>query len=469
MWLPRRVLGSFSLMVVASLTLAGCARSAAPARFEAHGPACSAHQQELLTFTQNLSERALGSSVKVDLAETTVGELPGPGRVLEISSSEARLDTELLPGASLGERVAALRERLAKASEPGTASSPPPLYVAGAADLDVQTVRAYLEVVPESVALRWLVRMPAPPTRPTASGADAGRELSLRMLAEHDPSARRELARQGYAEFSRCSAVTAALASVDARPAAERWPALQRALVAALPRCDCSELDAENFEQLLLAEQRAGSATLASLPLGFLRDARCGASMPLRSLRKLSAQIEEFDREFAGKWQDDAIRFEKVISDEHLLNTFCNALPGETLAAFEKARATLYWKLPATEACEAWRFEPLSPGAPLGTWRRVGEGAPLAFHYWQAAEELRLFGPLTPGVQSLPTDTHPWACDQNQRLTEVDARSIRLEHGRWFFSDAACRAAPEADAVAGCSAERRSVTSPAETAGASKR
>ena len=435
--------------------LCGCARPQRPtARFEARGPACEANKKELLTFTERLPERTLSRSLKVSLPESSVGALPGPGRVLQVSELEAALDEQPLPGATLDERVARLREQLADGATATSAGSAPgaTLYVAAAADVDVQTVRAYLEAVPERLALRWLVRMPAPPASRKTSGA-AGHELALRILAERDASSRRELAREGYATFSRCQAVTDAVSAVAASGPAQRWPALRGALLAAFPRCDCTELDSHNLEQLLLAEQRAGNATLAALPLGFLRDARCGASMPLRSMQKLSTQIEEFDREFSGQIQEDAIRFEQVISDERLLNTFCNALPGETLAAFAKARAALYWRLPGG-VCEAWRFEPLSPGAPMGTWRRQGD-APLAYHYWQAAEEVRLFGPLSAEDKTLPTDRREWSCDHEQRLIGVDARSIQLEQGRWFFSEAACRAAPESDALTGCSSERQ--------------
>jgi hypothetical protein len=213
------------------------------------------------------------------------------------------------------------------------------------------------------------------------------------------------------------------------------------------------------MKQLLLAEQRAGAATLAAVPLGFLRDERCGASMPLRSIGKLLKQIENFDQEFAGDWQKDELAFEQVLTSERLVSYFCNALPGETLAALAKARATLYWKVPGAEACEPWRFEPLSPGAPMGTWRRVASSSnsrnQLAFHYWQAAEEVRLFGPIASDPPSKPTDHRDWACDQQQRLVSVDARSIELEHGRWFFSEAGCKSSQaESDTLTGCSVLR---------------
>jgi hypothetical protein len=104
--------------------------------------------------------------------------------------------------------------------------------------------------------------------------------------------------------------------------------------------------------------------------------------MPLRSLARLLEQIEEFDAEFAGRYGDDAIRFETVVTNDRLLVQFCDALPGETLAALEKSRRTVWMRL-ASGACEGFTFEPLSPGAPMGTLRRTqpASAAPLAFHY----------------------------------------------------------------------------------------
>jgi hypothetical protein len=278
------------------------------------------------------------------------------------------------------------------------------------------------------------------------------------LLAERDPRTREALARDGFAEYSNCAGIAQAVQAVAGLGARERWPRLRDAVRAALPGCACSELMPDGLKQMLVAEQRAGTATLAALPLGFLRDERCGASMPLRSIGKLLSQIESFDREFSGDWQKEALEFEQVLTDDRLIGYFCNALPGETLAALARARATLYWKVPGADACEPWRFEPLSPGAPMGTWRRLGadsKPAGLAFHYWQAAEEIRLFGPTLETPPSKPTDHGPWACDEQKRLLSVDARSIELEHGRWFFTQAACRdARAEGDWARGCSAER---------------
>src|SRR5690606_7176230 len=154
-----------------------------------------------------------------------------------------------------------------------------------------------------------------------------------------NPEARAALARDGYGQFARCDAFARAVASVEGKPQDRRWPELRSALLDAVPRCDCRELDAESLKQLVVAEQRAGTMQLATLPASFLRDVRCGASRPLRSVQKLIRQIEAFDQEFSGSFGRDEVRFEEVVTNERLLNVFCDALPGETLASLQRARA----------------------------------------------------------------------------------------------------------------------------------
>jgi hypothetical protein len=177
--------------------------------------------------------------------------------------------------------------------------------------------------------------------------------------------------------------------------------------------------------------------------------------MGLRAVKKLLGQMEKFDADNAGAWTGDALRFEQVITNERLRERFCDALPGETLAALEKARRTLYFRVPGPEVCQAWRFEPLAPGAPMGTLRREppdpGGSGPAALHYWQAAEELDLFGPVEEA--SKPTDERQWPCRTRYRMTGIDAESIALETGRWFFTQSSCqKAPPEAIAPPSCSA-----------------
>jgi hypothetical protein len=168
--------------------------------------------------------------------------------------------------------------------------------------------------------------------------------------------------------------------------------------------------------------------------------------MPLRSVQKLLGQFEGFDAEFSGNFREDALAFEKVLTNERLLVYFCDALPGETLLALQRARATLYWK--TGDRCAAWRFEPIAPGSPLGTWRRAQEGeGDLAVHYRQAAEQSRVFGPVIAAPPSRPTDSADWACDQTFVLKGIDGRSIQLEGGRWFYDEATCRKADTGSAV----------------------
>jgi len=231
-----------------------------------------------------------------------------------------------------------------------------------------------------------------------------------------------------------------------------RWPALRAALGPALSRCACNSFDAGAARALMTAEQRAGTATLGALPLSFVRDQRCEASMGLRSIKRLLEQIEHFDADYAGRYADDAVRFEQVVTNERLLVQFCDALPGETLAALQRAKATLYFRTPGSAECQAWSFAPLSPGAPLGTLRRVKGGPPAAFHYAQASEELSVFGPATDEPKSLPTDTKEWACRVHYKLVGIERDFIQLETGRWFFTESSCGAANDSAAPTGCAA-----------------
>jgi hypothetical protein len=77
----------------------------------------------------------------------------------------------------------------------------------------------------------------------------------------------------------------------------------------------------------------------------------------------------------------------------------------------------------------------------MGTWRRAASAshAGLAFHYWQAAEEIRVFGPVEAASPSKPTDARDWACEQTHHLTGIDDSFLQLDSGRWFFDDATCR------------------------------
>jgi hypothetical protein len=385
-----------------------------------------------------------------DLPSSPIGALPGPGPVLELSENGASIDGTPLPGATHAERAAHLAEW--SASNAGPAPTTPDngaanpaaqraaLYVAASADTDVQTVRTYVTKVAPSYALRLLVRMPQPPNDSRTHDAPAD-DPATRVLLEQDPEKRRLVAEHGYDELAQCPAVSSAVLSVRSLGPRERWPALKAAIGGALPQCDCAKVDTVHLQSLVAAEQQGGAGAVGFVPLSFLRDEACGASMPLRSMRKLITQIERFDAEFAGSWQKDALSFGDVVTDDRLRVYFCDALPGETLAVKERARATIYMKPPGSTVCEAWKFDPLAPGSPMGTLRRAAgpsHGA-LAFHYWQAAEDVRVFGPVDPASPSKPTDSREWACEQTHHLTAMDDGHLQLDSGRWFLDDAACR------------------------------
>jgi hypothetical protein len=161
-------------------------------------------------------------------------------------------------------------------------------------------------------------------------------------------------------------------------------------------------------------------------------------------MQKLVRQMEAFDAEFAGGWQKDALRFDQVVSDERLGVQFCDALPGETLAAKQRSRATLYLRVPGADGCTSIRFEPREPGSPLGVLRSSA-----AFYYSQVAEEIRIFGPIDPAHKA-PEPGASFPCDETFKLVSVDKQSIELEQGRLFFSGEACQRATAAPLRAGC-------------------
>jgi hypothetical protein len=402
--------------------------------------ACESRKQSVVSLLASLPERGLGAEFRTELPESTLGSAPGTGPVLEVSEQGLALDGEALDAAAWAARAPAL---------PATGT----LYVAAAPDVTIHTLRAALAPLPGALTPKLLVRVQSPGTLANEPGTPPrAQAVAARLLTVHDPLARKALADEGYAEFTNCRDLTTAVGSVPAATSRKRWPALRAALGPALSRCACSSFDAGALRALVTAEQRAGTATLGVLPLAFVRDQRCEASMGLRSVKRLLEQIERFDADYAGRYADDAMRFEQVVTNDRLLVEFCDALPGETLAALERAKATLYFRTPGNAECQAWSFAPLSPGAPLGTLRRVRGGPPLAFHYAQASEEISLFGPATDEPKSLPTDTKEWACRVNYKLVGIERDFVQLEGGRWFFSEASCRSADDGAAPGGCAA-----------------
>lgn len=464
-----------------STALACSTRSSEPHTPETTPDSCEEQRQELLDLLEHLPDRAVAGAVHVELPKAALGGNVGVGPVLEVDARSAWLDGAPIAGedsearaSRMGNLLPAVLEKHAAAQPPSPTSQQaapraPTLYVAAAADLDVRTLRLYLQVVPQAIALRLL--FDAPPI-PVASDTERGaRDLAARMLGERDPEKRRALAREGYESFAQCSSIQEAWVAADSVGEDGRWPRLRASMLEAARTCSCESMDSGSLKHLVAAEQRAGAMAFGSLPLSFLRDERCGASMPLRSLQKLLTQVEAFDAEFAGDWRHDALAFERVITDERLLNYFCDALPGETLAALQRARASLYWRATAGAPCETWQFEPLSPGTPMGTWRRRAPSSapPLALHYWQGSEEIRLYGPQIGG--SKPTDQRAWECNQNLTMTGVDAQGITLEGGRWYFTESACNSGDPGESLpAGCVGRLVAGTSsPVETAPAADR
>jgi hypothetical protein len=400
--------------------------------------ACESRKQSLTGLIATLPERGLGAEFRTELPSSTLGSAPGAGPVLEVNEQSLAVDGAPLDRAAWAARAKAL-------------PTPSTLYVAAAPDVTVQTIRSALLPLPDAVVPKLLVRVASPGTLPNEPGTPArAQAIAARLLTVHEPVDRKALADDGYAEFTNCAALTAAVRSVPAASSRERWPALRAALTPALERCACESFDAGALRALVTAEQRAGTATLGALPLAFVRDQRCEASMGLRSVKRLLEQIERFDADYAGRYADDAVRFDQVVTNDRLLVQFCDALPGETLAALERAKGTLYVRTPGSAECQAWTLAPLAPGAPLGTLRRVKGGPPLAFHYAQASEEISVFGPASDEPKSLPTDTKEWACRVNYKLVGVERNYIQLESGRWYFDEAGCRAADEAAAPGGC-------------------
>jgi hypothetical protein len=397
---------------------------------------CEANKAALVAFVAAMPERALATELRTELSETTLGSAPGAGPVLEVTESSLALDGTKLDAPAWAARAKALPAH-------GV------LYVAAAPDVTIRALRTAVVPVPRGTTLKLLVRVKAPAGATARLDVDAS---TLEVLAARDPARRKAAAERGFTEFSNCPELATAVASAGAVSTNDRWPTLHAGLTRALPVCPCNSLETRSLAGLISAEQRAGTATLGALQLDFVRDERCDASMGLRSVKRLLEQMERFDADYAGKITDDAVRFEQVITSDRLLVEFCDALPGETLASLERKKATLYWRVAGSSECEAWTFAPLSPGAPMGSWRRAATAqSPAAtFHYWQAAEEISVFGPVAADPPSKPTDEREWACRQNFKLVGIDADSVALEGGRWFFSEAACHTANETTATAGC-------------------
>jgi hypothetical protein len=426
---------------IALLSVCLCCRQSlnSPAEGAPTPEQCRTNRASLIDLLESLPEKGLGLRGRNDLPVASLGGVIGSGRVLDIAADSVLLDGQSIDGQNPTERAEALKRSLAGGADPTPASPnvPRPLvYLAVERGMDVRTLRNYLTAIPRTYDVHLVFQAPAPETT-------SGVSVSERLLSETDLPTRDALAREAYRKHARCAPVQKAVDGVPAGDPMQRWPALRSALLPALAECDCKDLDTEPLRELLLAEQRAGAAAVGAVPFDFMRDQRCGASFGLSPVQKVVEDIQKFDEEFAGQYARESLDFAQVVTNDRLLTYLCPALPGETLAELSRVHHTFYWKVRGVDHCQAWQFEPLAPGSNMGTWRRQGnERTPLAVHYWQGAEEIRLFGPV-PGEASKPTDDHVWPCDQEFALRGIEPESLTLATGRWYFERDACQKASD--------------------------
>lgn len=429
--------------VISLLLLTAC--SGAGARY-ADGPSCEERQQQVVTVLQSLPDQTLNSPLSVPLPSATLAGAFGKGPVLELFETRVLFDGREVLGQTHEQRVSALSKVVPVPSADAT-----PLYVAATANVDIRTLQSYLATLPAAYEPRLaFVRPTTPPsderkpsTQAATDGSNEDTTYAEKLLVERDPTERRRIATSGYQEYSECQAVDDVVASLAAAPEATRWPALKRAMIDAVPRCACSDINPDGLRNLLVAEQRAGNVALGSMPAAFLKDARCKASMPLRTVQQVLGDVENFEVEFSGSWDETGVRFEEVVTNERLLNYLCSAMPGELFESVSADFSTVYLKTTKAPGCFAYRLEPVARGAVFGTLRAQGL-APGAhdpsFHYRLGGNDLRVFGPL-PEASSRPTDDGPWACNTDLKLSSADSGSIVVEGGgRFYFTKAACEA-----------------------------
>jgi hypothetical protein len=425
-------------------------KAAAPPASAANVASCEALVPRWIERLRAAPDVTSTTRSRADLPVASLAGVVGEGPWVEVRPDALSLDGEPLAGATEAQRLAALQSRLGLGPDgeelPPPAHQRPPLYLSLAAQTDVRTVRSYLRAIPRSFDVQLVFQ--APPTDAAASPAPELQHLA----AEPDPAARKALARAAYGRATSCEPMLDAVASVTATEPAARWVGLRSALVETLPACDCRDVDAHAMRDLLLLERRGGAVALGALALDFLRDERCGASLGLTPIQNVVQDIQAFDEKYSTAQQGDELVFESVLTEPKLVEYICQALPGETLAALSRERRTFFWRLPGSQQCQAWRLEPREPGSPMGIWRQqAAQGAqPLAVHYVQGAEEIRLSGPVT-AERAEAGSEQSWACTQDFHMRGVDQNSIELEVGRWYFDAAACEgASPEAAEFPGC-------------------
>ncbi len=423
--------------------LVGCqARATTPS----DGRTCEQKQLQLLSVLEQLPQEGRATPIEVSLPASALSGSFGKGPIVELSPGRVAVDGEVLPAKDLDTQLTVLRERIARVD------GSPPIYIAADWQTDIAVLHDYLEAIPEQFELKLVFVAPALPQTDEGEGptSDGEYDVAAKILAERDVAKRVGIAAEGYDEYSDCDAVDAAVASLKGIPVKERWPSLRSRMLEAIPKCPCADIDADGLRQLLVAEQRAGTVALGSIPISFLRDRRCVAAMPMDTVQQVLDEIDEFDAEFSGDWKDDALVFDKVVTDDRLLVYLCVAMAGETVTWLARKHDPIYLRTSAG-TCQAWRFEPLAKGAPMGTFRRdPASGPDLALHYRQGANEIRLFGPIASSASN-PTDPGPWGCNEEFKMVEVDERSIRLDGGpRWYFDEASCRAAASDPVMKGC-------------------
>jgi hypothetical protein len=425
-------------------------KAAAPPASVANVESCDVLVPRWIERLQAAPDVTTPKRSRADLPVASLAGVIGEGAWVEIRPDAVTLEGEALPGANEAERIRALEARLA--SESGAApegapeSKPVPLYLSVAAMTDVRTLRQYVNAIPRTFDVQLVFQTPS---EDTAGGPAPELE---RLALETDPTARRQLARAAYARATRCGPMLDALSNVTDTAPAARWKSLRAALIDTLPECDCHDVDPRIMRDLLVAERSGGAVGLGSLPLDFIRDERCGASLGLSPLQNVVKDIQHFDEKYSNVQQGDELVFESVLTRDKLIAYVCQALPGETLAALQREGRTFFWRVPGVDQCQAWRFEPVEPGSPVGIWRQQpADGkAPVAVHYVQGAEEIRLSGPISPESPG-SGEAHDWACTQDFHMRGVDQNSIELEEGRWYFDAEACqRAQPEAAEFPGC-------------------
>jgi hypothetical protein len=402
----------------------------------ASGPSCEQRQAQLVSVVKSLPEVVIAGPSHVALPQASLAGAYGQGTLLELDEPLVVFNGIKLVGNTQAERAEQLR---AAALALPISQSSKPLYVAAQAGTDIRSLNTYLSVLPEPFDIHLtFVRPPTETSEDSSAYAD-------KLLLERNPQARRRIAMEGYDEYSDCEVLDTALTTLEAEPETTRFGKLKAAIENTVPQCRCSDIDPDGLRLLVAAEQRAGNVAIGSSPGNFLRDVRCRASMPLRSVQQVLTDMERFEDEFSGSWDSTGLTFEQVVTNDRLLNYLCGAMPGEIYEAISADFASLFVRAATTPGCREFRLEPVARGAVFGTLRAV-DNPDQSFHYRLGGNDLRLFGPL-PSAESSPTDGGPWACDKEHKLSASDATSLQVESGgRLFFTRSACEQAKGEDA-----------------------